>query len=102
MTCFMAPIPKHTRDSEILEFFRNYNPIDCKKIIKSETNIFTFIRFSSYNDCERAYNELNGKVFKGNTVVVNCSYNDFETGVRMGDSFQRRQWDNYDDNPWFY
>lgn len=46
----MGGIPKRTKESEILEFFEDYDPIDCNIIEKSETNRFAFIYFSNELD----------------------------------------------------
>lgn len=49
-TVWMGGIPKRTKESEILEFFEDYDPIDCNIIEKSETNRLAFIYFSNELD----------------------------------------------------
>ena len=98
-TCFMAPIPEHTSNDEILEFFSDYSPIHSKIIDKGDGNRFAFIKFSTINNCELAYNNKNKTTFKNVVVTVNCSYNEFESGERLG-TFQRHNrnyFDYYDD-----
>lgn len=82
-TVWMGGIPKRTKESEILEFFEDYNPIDCNIIEKSKTNRFAFIYFSNELDRDNAITGKKNCLFKGEKVVVNRSFNAYE-GPRIG------------------
>ena len=79
----MGPLPKNTSKKQVLDFFKDYNPVSCKIIHKSETNIFSFIYFNNETDRDNAIAANKGKTFRGNSVVVNRSFNAYE-GPRLG------------------
>ena len=82
-TVWMGGIPKNTKESEILEFFKAYDPVDCNIIEKEKTNRFAFIYFSNERDRDNAIIGKKNCQFKGVKVIVNRSFNAYE-GPRLG------------------
>lgn len=82
-TVWMGGLPKNTSEEEIMKFFENYDPVDCKIIKKSDTNRFAFINFCNEHDRDNAIAGKKNCLFKGVKVVVNRSFNAYE-GPRLG------------------
>jgi RNA recognition motif-containing protein len=74
-----------TSEKEILDFFKDFNPVDCTIIDKdnAHTNRFSFIQFRNEMDRDSAIQAKRGAIFKGISVVVNRSFNAYE-GPRLG------------------
>ena len=79
----MGGIPKNTSKKEVMDFFKDYNPICCKIIERSETNRYSFIYFNNERDRDNAIAGKKNCSFKNTSVVVNRSFNAYE-GPRLG------------------
>lgn len=82
-TVWMGPIPKNTSKRQILDFFKDYNPLECKIIEKTSTNRFAFIYFPDETSRDNAIQGKKGCLFRGENVVVNRSFNAY-TGEKLG------------------
>lgn len=90
-TAWMGPVPRNASKRSIMEFFREYNPVECKIIDKGGTNRFSFILFNNEVDRDNAINAKCNCEFLGEKVVVNRSFNAYE-GLRLGGRERYDEW----------
>jgi RNA recognition motif-containing protein len=81
-TVWMSPIPPKTSRNQILNFFQEFDAIDCA-IHEKNGNCFSFIAFATEQDRDEAIASKRNSVFRGIEVVVNRSFNAFK-GPRLG------------------
>jgi RNA recognition motif-containing protein len=80
-TAWMSPIPQNTSRRDILDFFKEYQAVECRIVEKN--NRFAFINFPNETLRDSAIAAKRGSTFKGVDVVVNRSFNAYE-GPRLG------------------
>ena len=81
-TAWMGALPRIFPESEIMNFFKDFHPVDCVVYEKEPKNIFSFIKFSNEQERNQAIISKKNSTFKGYNVVVNRSFNAFK-GPRL-------------------
>ena len=93
----MGPLTSKATNAEIMEFFKEFNPVTCKIINKGYGNRFSFIYFHNEIDRDNAIEAKNHQLFKGAEVVVNQSFNAY-SGEYLGGRKKKYYYDDFD---WF-
>ena len=83
-TAWVGQLPEKTTKKEVMDLFKEFNPMSCRIIEKTKTNRFAFVYFGDEQVRDRAIAaKCHNSTIRGHPVIVNRSFNAYE-GPRLG------------------
>lgn len=94
---FIGKLSFDTTNASLLELFKQYGEVTSADVIMDKvTNRsrgFGFVEMNELKDAQRAIQELNGKEFEGQNIIVNTANPPRQPNDRTGSSAgYRRSW----------